>query len=173
MKRNEMSLAMVVVALLAGPTAADPKPLVLETGDKIRWRLATEKTGQGVVREVGPDWLRVEDKRGASLRLDKTALQSLAAVRGKKRNPLGGALIGFLPGAAFGAFAAGAMCDYGSPCSYGTAALVVGGMTAVVGAGVGALIKTDRWQQAPVSRVRFALAPAKGGGVRAALKLSF
>jgi hypothetical protein len=164
---------LMVALLVAGHADAEPKDLQLQIGDRIRYRFATDKTGKGVLREIGPDWLRVEDTRGASHRLEKSALQSLGVLRGKKRNPLGGALIGFLPGAAFGAFAAGAMCDYGSPCSYGTAALVVGGMTAVVGAGVGALIKTDRWEHAPVSRVRFAVAPAKGGGVRATLKLSF
>jgi hypothetical protein len=173
MKAIGAGFLMIALSFAGQAAAAEPKELELQLGERIRYTLTTDKTGKGVLREIGPDYLRIEDKRGASLRLEKSALQSLGVVRGKKRNPVGGALIGFLPGAAFGAFAAGAMCDYGSPCDYAGPALVLGGMTAAVGAGIGALIKTDRWQQAPVSRVRFAIAPAKGGGVRAAVKLSF
>jgi len=173
MKPASAWMGMALGLLLAGQAAAEPKELVIEAGDRIRYRLASEKTGQGVVRETGPDWLRVEDKRGASRRLLKSELQSLAALRGKKRNAPAGALLGFLPGAAFGVFAAGAMCDYGSSCDLARPGLVVGAMTAVVGAGVGALIKTDRWQHASAGSVRFAIAPAKGDGVRAAVRLSF
>ena len=172
MQATGAGFLMVAVSFVAQAAAAEPKELQLQLGERIRYRLLTEKTGKGVLRELGPDWLRVEDERGRSLRLDMSALQSLGAVRGKKRNTLEGAFIGFLPGASFGAFAAGMMCDHGSPCDYAGPALVLGGMTAAFGAGIGALIKTDRWQHAPVSRVRFSLAPAKGG-VRAALKLSF
>jgi len=177
MKRSCAGWAVAFGMLLAGEAAAESKELVLQAGDRIRYKLGDEQTGKGVLREIGPDWLLVEDKRGATLTLQKSALQSLAVARGKKRRPLEGAMIGFLPGAAAGALLVWAVCATEGCSGAGGWALgpviVGGGMTAVVGAGVGALIKTDRWQQAPVSRVRFGVAPAKGGGVRAALTLSF
>ena len=174
MKALGAGVAVVVGALLAGEAAAQTKEILIQAGDRIRYRTASgskERAGKALVLETGPDWLRVEDKRGA-FQIDKSALQSLAVLRGKHRNPVGGAMIGFLPAALFGAFAAGSMCDYGSDCNVLPAALVVGGMGAVVGAGVGALVKTDRWVNAPMNRVRFGVAPVKGG-VRAALSLSF
>jgi hypothetical protein len=164
------ALGVVLASLLAREAGAETPELRIQVGDRIRYRIGTEKTVKAMVLETDPEWLRIEDERGASHRLDKSALQSLAVVRGKRRNALGGALIGFLPGAAFGAFAAGAMCDRDSPCNVAPVALVLGGMSAVLGAGVGALIKTDHWEEAPVSRVRFGIAPARGG-VRAAVTL--
>jgi len=169
---RQAGFGLLLAVLLAGEARAQSSELRIQVGDRIRYAIGTDKTAKAVVLETDPEWLRVEDKRGVSHRLDKSALQSLAVVRGKRRNPLGGALIGFLPGAAFGAFAAGAMCDRDSPCNVAPAALVVGGMSAVLGAGVGALIKTDHWEEAPVRGVRFGIAPTRGG-VRAAVSLSF
>jgi len=170
--RQHVGLGLLLAVLLAGEARAQSSELRIQVGDRIRYRIGTEEIAKAVVLETDPEWLRVEDKRGAGYRLDKSALQSLAVVRGKRRHVWQGAVIGFLPAAAFGAFAAGVSCDADSPCNVAPFALVVGGMGAALGAGVGALIKTDHWEEAPVSRVRFAIAPARGG-VRAAVTLSF
>lgn len=167
------ALGILLASMPSVTAGAADRELRIQVGDPIRYRIGDEKLAKAVVVEAAADWLRVADASGAERRLDKSSLQSLAALRGKKRHPGEGALIGFLPGAAFGAFAAGAMCDRDSPCNIGPALVVVGAMSAVLGAGVGALIKTDRWEEAPLGRVRFGIAPAKGGGVRAALTLSF
>ena len=176
MKARGALLSILVGTLLAGPAAAEPreKELVIQAGDRIRYRTGTgydEKTGKATVLETGPDWLRVEDKKG-EFRLEKSKLESLAVLRGKQRNPAGGAIIGFVPGALFGAFMGGVACDGSPSCNILPATLAGGGIGAVVGAGIGALVKTDRWQNAPLQKVRFAVAPARGG-VRAALSLSF
>lgn len=162
----------MVLALLAGAAHAQAPEPRIQAGDRVRYRVGKQKTLEAAVLEAGPEWLRVEDGRGGSRRFEKADLSALDLYRGKRRNPVAGALIGFLPGAFLGALAAGSACEADSPCSWGTAALVVGGMGAAVGAGIGALVKTDRWQPMPLDRVRFGIAPQRGG-MRAALTLSF
>jgi len=78
--RQHVGLALLLAVLLAGEARAQSSELRIQVGDRIRYRIGTEKIAKAVVLETDPEWLRVEDKRGAGYRLDKSALQSLAVV---------------------------------------------------------------------------------------------
>jgi hypothetical protein len=166
-------LALVLASVLARVAAAEEPELRIQVGDRIRYRLGDEKTARAVVLETSLEWLRVQDANGAERRLDRSGLHSLAAARGHKRHAWQGAAIGLVSMALMGGLAVAGNCEADSECAASAGALVFGVFGSVVGAGVGALIKSDRWQEAPVSRIRFGLAPMPGGGVRARLSLSF
>ncbi len=168
--------AWVVLGMwLAGEVTAEASDVRIVVGDRIRYGVDVGNTKKAVVIEAGADWLRVQDEKGdgAAHRIEKAQLRSLKVLRGQRRRVLEGAAIGFVPGAVFGWAAVRALCDAGSDCNEPAGALILGGLSAALGAAVGALVKTDRWEDAPLSRVRFGLAPMRGGGVRAAISVSF
>jgi hypothetical protein len=47
------------------------------------------------------------------------------------------------------------------------------GVGALWGAGIGALVKKDRWSVLPAEQVRLSLYPTRGNGYRAALSIAF
>jgi hypothetical protein len=47
------------------------------------------------------------------------------------------------------------------------------GVGAAWGAGIGALVKKDRWSSVPVTQVQLGLWPTRGGGIGASVSLAF
>jgi hypothetical protein len=111
----------------------------------------------------------------APISVSREAITALDVRVGQKRHWRKGAMIG----AAAAATAVGGLCagstSPGNECHLSDAGLMLGIVAegAVLGAGVGALFKTDRWRSVPVDRVRFGLAPTPGRGMRVSLSLAF
>jgi len=105
----------------------------------------------------------------------------LEVFAGRKSHWILGAAVGGVSGGLLAALS-GAMvntlvCDVtlpGANCSDSSppyVPFIVGG--ALIGAGVGALIKTDRWVPVPLERLRVGAAPRRNGGFGLGVSLSF
>jgi hypothetical protein len=101
------------------------------------------------------------------LRLPSASVTRFELVTGKKRHWLAGLVAGAALGLAIGATSevdpVACQYDYNYDCSRGAALALYGIGTAVMGAGIGALIKTDRWT--PVALEALAPPPARVSGV--------
>jgi hypothetical protein len=110
----------------------------------------------------------------APVSVSREAITALDVRVGQRRHWRKGAIIG----AAAMATAIGGLCvgaEPGRECHRSDAPSMLGVVagSAVLGARVGALFKTDRWRSVPVDRLRFGLAPTAGRGLRFSLALKF
>jgi hypothetical protein len=139
-------------------------------------------TIRGTVIEVGGDSIHLLQDGGQALRIPVNGVRSLQVKRGRDRSR--GAGFGALAGAGFGLFITAlepAECDgYGtgidcrSDGSKPTDAQYVAEYVltfGAIGAMIGAIVGTDRWEQVITRPQRVTIAPARGGGIR--LGLSF
>ena len=121
---------------------------------------------------------------GTPMLIPRASVTSVQVSLGTKRYTLPGALFGAIAGAAAGAAAPidTATCDsYSSDtfCSRGEAVAVMTVASGVIGAVVGALIKTEKWQRvsvevlAPRSSASRAAPTGHRGGVAAQVALRF
>ena len=131
------------------------------------------------LQSVGTFWAwqadsLIMERNGNALALPLDAVTKLEVSQGQKSNTLEGAIVGLLiGGVAVGAIAIATYeeCEGGWGCigdfGPGFAALVgglVGGLGGgVVGALIGRLIKTDRWAEVPLDRLRVSLGPQRDG----------
>ena len=177
--------ACAVFLAVAGPVtliAAD-RPLTLadlSPGDQVRLRLSVggqSVRGRVEATESGQIVVRPKDGAQPPLHLSPDQMAKVEVVRGRRSHWVGGAAIGFVPGALMGvAVVANSECDpdcdhTGRALGYG---LVGGAITGTVGALIGLAVKTDRWVPVETRRPKVALtlAPARGG-FRAHLSLRF
>ncbi|HEX8245871.1 MAG TPA: hypothetical protein VF541_20320 [Longimicrobium sp.] len=85
---------------------------------------------------------------------------------GTRRNVVPGLLIGVVVGATSGALLGVAGCGPGSDCQDDLALLTTAGgagFGALIGSGVGALIRSERWRDAASARPAVSIVPAPGG----------
>jgi hypothetical protein len=155
-------LALMAVVLAAGAPAARaqappaPPPLKLPAGVKVRvwtYSLPDERI-EGTLLSADATAVTLVPKGsqpllGGEMRLPAPDVTRLDVALGKKRHWWQGALIGAAVGAAL-AFTDDVdpvLCEVNENvlCSRGEAVLVYGLTSTAIGAGVGALIKTDRW----------------------------
>lgn len=113
------------------------------------------------------------------------SIKRLEVLTGQRRATKKGAVIGglvfgiptaFIWGTLSAAFECGLFCE--SDSSYdigaGLAGLVVGGLAgAGVGALIGARLKSDRWEDVSLDKVRLSLMPQLDGGVALGMQLKF
>ena len=165
--------SMVVMALIY------PAPLLAQSiGERVRVTLPdTKLTGLVAERsEVGLG-LTLDNKQGGIMHIKYSDLTHLERSLGSRRQVKRGAISGFLVGAALGGIAfygagcislmAGASCvpEQGINrigfAAFGAAA--VGSYVALIGAGIGALIKREQWQSLPIKQ-------EKGAGLSLVLR---
>ena len=142
------------------------------------------------VRVTAPDCaLRGQAATFRALRADTLVLETtecpMASVtrldvnRGRRSHTLLGAGIGFAAGALWGVVLcrrkAGHHCGvYGSDSDFTPlVAGVLGAGGGLVGGFAGYLIKTDRWEEVPLERLRVSLAPQRDGGFALAFSVRF
>ncbi len=173
---NESSASLTLlswlVLLLAAPigvrhVTADEQPSLV--GSRVRVETPGSATPLvGVIADADIDSFLIQTSKGAAFRVSRDDVLGLEVSRGQRRRTLQGAAGGVLAWAAIvGLYAAFDTLDesgVGEP-------LLIGGLI-VAGAGVGSLIKTERWERVPVSRVSFRLSP-RPRGVRAEVVLAF
>jgi hypothetical protein len=104
-----------------------------------------------------------------------TSVERLEDFEGRHGHPWRGAGIGFLVGAVTGAV----LGPYTVPGEGDTAerkavagAVLLGAAGALSGVVIGALIKTDTWEEVPLEGLRVSIAP-RGGGVGLGVHLEF
>lgn len=171
-------LGLLGTGAVAQPASAPPA-LELPVGARVRVRvvaapgpwmkgfLAGADSGSiAIVPEGAPPLA------GSELRLPRETVSRLEIAAGKKRHWLAGLVVGAAAGVAMG-FAQDVdptRCefDYDYACSRGEALALVGGTLAAIGAGIGALVKTDVW--IPVALDALGPPPARVGRVGPALR---
>jgi hypothetical protein len=170
-----LAAPVIVADETSGPLSA------LASGDRVRLRFAGNgKSLRATIESVTADELFLRPLGVAQpLRLSLAQLQSLEVARGRRSQWRKGALIGFVPGALFLGYVAGALCIDCVDKDFQPGDALVGGLiggvaTGSVGALVGLAFKTDRWVRVHERKpkVSLTLAPAKGQ-VRVGLSVSF
>lgn len=162
------------------------EPATIEPGARVR----VTAPDLGLQRSVGTclavsnDSIRLQGGAGI-LDIPLASMTALDVSRGRKSNALRGLLIGSIVGAPIGAVLGGVGSHRETPtseapwCYEGTAAcvashaLVVGAVGGLVGLGIGALSKTDRWEEVPLDQWRVSLAVPRNGRWRVGVSLVF
>jgi hypothetical protein len=149
------------MALLLGTMATEAR-----TADEslvgARVRVRTVQPGKpqvGVLEESTGAELIIRTSAASPVKIHRTDVARLEVSRGSRRNTLKGLLAGAVAwGAVVGLVAAFDTLDesgVGEP-------LVIGGMLAA-GAGVGAMVKTERWERVSPDRLSIGIGPAPRG----------
>ena len=174
----------MVAALVAGATVAfaqTPEPPVLELPVGARVRVRTDPATGGWIKGVlaGADSESIAlVPEGApplgpnQLRLPRQAVTRFEIVTGTTRHWLRGLVIGAALGVALG-FAIDVdpvKCEFDDnyACSRGEAVGLMGGFSAVIGAGIGGMVKKDLWT--PVGLDALGPPPARVGRTGLALR---
>jgi hypothetical protein len=171
-RRRRVAMGLAIGVLLAAEAGAQSPEVTIRVGDRVRYRIEGGDRAKAAVIATSEDWLRVEDESGTSRLIEKAELSSLAVAHGKRRHTLEGALIGGLVGIGLGWGLDELLCE-ASQCEDQRGVPILGTCGLALGGLAGTLITTDRWEEAPLSRVRFGLAPTRGGGLRATVSLRF
>ncbi len=179
--RSILSLAVLPLLVPLQYTSAQQGPPI-ETGSRIRVTapaLGVDKlVGHSVEADATQVRVQVEDQ-AAPLTISLADVTRFEVSQGRKSNALKGlgfgAVIGVSTGAVLGLLASSGE-SYDNPCEGNTVACAAVGAAAVgvtgalVGLGIGALTKSERWEDVPLDRLQVSLAPLCHG--RLALGLS-
>lgn len=188
MRHVTFLVAVLAVAPFSAVTAQEPPPV--KVGDRVR--VSHDCTYRGTRKRCQEDRGTVDAVKADSIVLSAEKDQSrmviliasvtrLRVVRGQKSNWGKGAIVG---GAVLGAAtlaAVIAVCDPGGNppvCSISgggilavTAAGAVGG--AVIGAALGLLSKSDRWEEVSLDQLRVSFAPQRDGRFSLGFNVAF
>jgi hypothetical protein len=147
----------------------------ITVGSRIRLLAPAVVTGriEGMVIQLDGKSLLVGGEDRTPVSVSREAITQLEVSTGRHRQTLKGMCIGAGIGALLG-FATGCVpmvgCD---ERNRGGAALIYALPGALYGAGIGALIKRDRWSAVPLDRLRVTLVPTRGRGLGLSLSMSF
>ncbi len=165
-------LAVTAFTLIIPARAAAQDVLWLKPGAKVRLTVPTLGLNErgGWVQELTGDTLvaHVDVMQQGRLRLEMlhvpmSSITKLDVVTGRKGHWLAGAGIGFLFGVVTGAASGDDPSDQWFAYSAGEKAMMGGLGFGLIGAGVGALIKSDRWSEVPLDQIRPRLVAQKDG----------
>ncbi|TFH64763.1 MAG: hypothetical protein E4G90_07440 [Gemmatimonadales bacterium] len=175
-------ILVVSLFILASATSAAAQDVLwLKPGAKVRLTVPTLGLNErgGWVQELNGDTLvaHVGVMHEGRLRLEMlhvpmSSITKLDVVTGRKGHWLEGAGIGFLIGAAIGLASGDDPSNQWFAYSAGEKALAGGLGFGLIGAGVGALIKSDKWSEVPLDRIRPRLV-AQQDGVGLGVSLRF
>ena len=184
MRPGTFLLAVLAVAPFSSATTQQQPPPV-KPGDRVRIGVCTPVCGTrvtGSVLELRSDALLVKSERsGDTLQVALASLGMVEVSRGQKSRVGKGALIGVLVGVGLGAgvgFAVGKGLEDDNVCDCHPAGMAVGGLGvgalgALIGAGVGAATKSDRWEEVPLDQLRVSFVPQRDGRFGLGLSLRF
>lgn len=191
-----LCLAVASALLIPVECLIAQQPLPLEVGQRVRvshsctTRSFARSTREDCQRDTGAlalitaDSVVLREDGATQVALPLTSTTRIEVRRGQHRRWGRGALIGGVVGGATGlalsvAWVADDCCWANCGCS-GQEAPVIAGATAVgfigfgiIGAGIGALIKTDLWEEVPLDRVRVSFAPQQDGRIALGLTYRF
>jgi len=170
-----MALALLLpgVAWAQGQT---PAISPVSVGSRIRIQAPASIQGriEGTVMAMDETSLLISTNDQRPLTVRRQDIASLEVSAGRQRSAIQGTVIGAIAGILLLQTSVRDQCAGNDTACYtdrsrATVDGLVGG--AIWGAGIGALIKRDRWMAVPVESVRLSVAPSRGRGVR--LSLSF
>lgn len=181
MQTRRLCAAAFALALAGPALAADEPPPgpVLTPGQRVRFATLTQPRRTATVVETGTDAIVVSMAGGRQIvRVPLADVQHLEVSAGRRTYATEGGLLGAIPGAALGGVVGTAMCYDEEDCPAATFAVMgafVGGtLSGLVGAGVGALFQSEKWERVETPHVQLQLGPASSrGGVAVGLKVSF
>lgn len=150
-------------------------------GKRVRVSLSTEQVlPKGEVTKCQNDSLWLEIGEGDKVVRRVFSFYDIRKVevsRGTHRNVLKGTLIGLGTGAMLGCFGGASASDDDFYVSQGTqaalGAAVLGAVGALVGTAVGAMSKTEKWEESSMQAICISLAPMEQNTVGLALSLKF
>ncbi len=165
-------LAVLAVLALAASSGALGQEQPLQPGQRVRVTVP--------ILDVNKHKATFQRMSGDTLVLDSESyslsdVTRLDVYRGRKSNTAKGALYGVLIGTSLGAIASVAWiaddCEFidTSGCGSDETVVMIGGTVVLavvgsgIGAGIGALTKTDKWDQVPLDRLRVSVVPQRGG----------
>jgi hypothetical protein len=170
---------LLVTSLAIAPLAAvaSQEPAVINPGDRVRVTAPSVLGGPfaGTVLTRDPDSLVVQGGT-ETRRLPLASITRLDLSRGRKSHTLLGAGVGFLVGAGVGGalFASDPYsCDEVHSACIVLGAVALGAAGALVGAVTGALVRTERWAEVPLERLRLSLIPDGGRALTLRVSLNF
>jgi hypothetical protein len=172
---------LVVMSLTVAPlvTISSQELPPLKPGDRIRATAPTLSPSPLVGTVVAFEANSLMVKRGTGTRrLSLASLTRLEMSQGRRSHAALGAGIGLLVGAGVGAVI-GSGCkaiivpvsSEGGCIAVGAAA--IGGAGALVGAVTGALVRTERWAEVPLDRLRVSFTSDRGGALKIRASLRF
>lgn len=177
-------LTSIFLIVLCTPSPGPAQTPVLDQGQRVRVAYRCKLVrGQvtecrenrsprrttGYVRSVDGDTLRIRSEASdAELAIPSSSIAQLWVVEGRKGHFWTGAGIGLLAGGLIGAAIGSTkeFCPIWSGCGEPATGIgvVIGAPTgALLGGVVGLLIRSDRWEEAPLDRVRLGVVPQPDG----------
>ncbi len=180
--RSILSFAVVSLLVpLQNITAQQAPPI--ETGSRIRVTapvLGADKM-VGMLVEVDASRLRVQaDDQASPMTISLADMTRLEVSQGRKSNALKGLGIGALIGAPIGvALGVAVSSESGdNQCYHNAGCIAIGGAAvgvvgALVGLGIGALLKSERWEEVPLDRLRVNIVPLRDGRFALGLSVAF
>jgi len=166
---------LICLLLVTAPAVAAGQSI--EPGTHVRVSTSRHLPFQGTVTSVSDGSIVVD-----TVRISINSISELR-VRDRRSNAgrgavIGGATLGALSGIALGAACAGSSgsfidCSDNVPGAFVMGAGVGFVAGAVFGGLIGAFVKTDRWEQVHVDRLRVGVVPRRGGPLTLGLSLSF
>ena len=163
-----IGLACLLTTALLRTAAAQVSP-----GDRVRVTTPDRGRYDGTVHAIPGDFLTVD-----TLTVPRASITRLEVHRGRKGHALLGAGIGAVALGAVGVAAGIEFCESFGSCSTRDEAAALGGGAGVLvgglmGLGIGALIKSDRWEEVPLDQLRVNFAPQRGGRFAFGLSVAF
>ncbi len=163
-------VALGLIVLLGASTVEAQEPTASLVGSRVRVRTAQGPEPQvGILEGSGSDGVVISTRSTASsIQLRRAEIVELEVSRGVKRHTLKGLLAG---GLAWGAIA-GLVAAFDTLDESGVGEPLFVGTLLAAGAGVGSLVKTERWERVELAAGLAGHAP-RNRGVRAAIVLKF
>ncbi len=176
MIRSYLVVVLISTIFLPGETRSQGQLISIypiTVGSRIRLLATTiaKRRIEGTIIEMDERSLLVGIEADSTLRVPRQAITNLDVSLGKQRK----ADMGFIIGGGIGVIMVAIIFSSylrGSEAWFDFAAI---GFVEVglLGAGIGALIKIDRWSAVPIELVHVGLAPTQGRGMRLSLSLGF
>jgi len=174
------SMLLLPAEVRAQEPPEGPSPVIVGSRVRLVAPAAVEGRIEGLVMAMDEKSLMVSLDDGVPVRVSRQAITQLAVRTGRYRRWLKGMIIGASIGAVAGALVgnyngcfAGCTASSRSFSDRAQFAGLAAFSFAAWGAGIGALIKGDRWSAVPLERVRVNLAPTAGRGIGLSLSLGF
>ncbi len=171
------------IALLVPASGFSAEEETLVRGARVRLTSASSSGArlQGTVESVDDTTLTIINDDHQMVKVSRAQLTKVEMAWGRKGRARNGLLIGGLVGLAAGVLVAAtpdALCTKFdcAPLTTGEKVGLALGATAVygaMGAGIGALVKTDRWVEVPPDKIRVSVAPTSGRGIAVGVTFGF